>query len=260
MNIGRISYTNTAPYFHYWPSDGFTQVPGAPRELARMAGEGLIDAGPLPLVECWRLQNDFEYLGKWGIICRERAGSVFVLSRKPFAELAGATIGVTQDTSTSAMLAALLFKTRYQIDVKMKRGLDESDDAWLVIGDQALGARLNAPEERPFTVVTDLAAEWWNWHHKPFVFARWVVRKNVSVGDHTRLEWLISESLDKGLRNLPEVAGAAAFKVGLSGPVVERYLRDLVYELDTDAVASTHLFHTLLEEAGILKSLSLRGT
>ena len=256
MNIGRIAYTNTAPYFHFWPSNGFTLVPGAPRELARMSGEGLVDAGPLPLVECWRLQNDFEFLGKWGIICLERAGSVFVLSRKPFAELNGATIGVTQDTSTSAMLASLLFKTRYGIDVKMKRGLAETDDAWLVIGDQALGYGLHAPEENPWTVVTDLATEWWNWHHKPFVFARWVVRKTVSPGDHARLEWLIRESLDRGLKNLPEVARAAAFKVGLSGEVVERYLSDLVYELDTDAVASTHLFHTLLQEAGILRALT----
>lgn len=253
MKVGRIAYLNTTPFFHFWPSDGFTQVPGAPRELARMAGEGLVDAGPLPLVECWRLQNDFEFLGNWGIVCREKSGSVFVMSRRPFAELDGATLGVTQDTSTSAMLCALLLKSRYKVNVKMKRGMSPTDDAWLVIGDQALGHKLESPAGEPFTVVTDLATEWWNWQTLPFVFARWVIRKSVPLGDHHRLEWLVGEGLDRGLRNLREVAQAASYRVGLPAQQIERYLSELHYTLDEDAVDSTTLFRNLLEDAGILR-------
>jgi chorismate dehydratase len=252
MKVGRISYLNTAPYFHYWPSDGFAQVSGAPRELAMMAARGAVDAGPLPLVECWGLENEFEFLGRWGIASREKSGSVFVMSRKPFDQLGGATIGVTQDTSTSAMLCELLLKTRYGLKTRMKRGLETTDDAWLVIGDQALGLRLQSPHA-PWTHVTDLATEWWRWQAKPFVFARWVVRRTAAPGDKARLEWLIGESLDKGLANLAEVAERSSYKSGFQAEIVERYLKDLIYDIDADAEEGMRIFRNLLDEAGILR-------
>jgi chorismate dehydratase len=254
MNVGEIAYLNTVPYFYYWPSDAFTRVPGAPRELARKAGQGLIDAGPLPIVECWRLENDFEFLGHWGIAGRERCGSVFVVSQRPFAELGGATIGVTQDTSTSAMLCQLLLTKRYGLKVRMKRGLDASDDAWLVIGNQAMGKDLGN-NGQPWTHVTDLATEWWNWQGKPFVFARWVARKTLSPGDRARLEWIIGESYERGMQNLPEVAQRVAYPLGFSPEVVQRYLSELVYEIDAEAEASSRIFRQLLDEAGLMRAV-----
>lgn len=251
MNIGRIAYLNCEPFFHFWPSDGFTLVHGAPRELAQKAAEGLVDAGPLPIVECWKLENDFEPLGKWSIASRLRSGSVFLLSRRPIAELKGATIGLTHDSSTSVMLCELLLRSRYGLDVKLKRGHEQSDDAWLVIGDQALGLKLKNAGT-PWSTVTDLATEWWNWQKKPFVFARWVARKTLSPGDHARLEWFVGESLDRGLASLGTIAEAAALKTGFPAELLERYFADFMFELDAEAEEGARAFKNLLEQAGIL--------
>jgi chorismate dehydratase len=260
IKVGQISYLNTAPFFHHWPTGAFQLGPGAPRQLAEEAAAGRIDASPLPTVECWRLENEFELLNKWGIASRDKSGSVFVLSRKPFAELKGATIGVTQDSSTSVMLCELLLKTKYGVAAKIKRGLEKTDDAWLVIGDQALGLKLEGLLGNPWSHITDLATEWWKWQAKPFVFARWVTRRGMPAADHAKLEWIVGDALDKAMADLSPVADAAAARSGFPAELVERYLKDFIYEIDEEGEASMRLFRQLLDEAGILRfPLSLRG-
>lgn len=256
IKVGRIAFLNVEPFFHFWPSDAFTLVHKPPRQLGELAATGGVDAGPLPIVDCWRLEDSFEPVGRWCIASKERSGSVFVISKKPFAELNHATIGVTEDTSTSVLLATLLLRHRLGLDVQFRRGFRSSDDAWLAIGDQALGF-LWKPETRPWPHVTDLATEWWNWHHRPFVFARWVARRAASVGDRARLDWLVGESIDKGLAALPEVARAAAASQGFAPDAVERYLKDFTYRMDADADVSEALFRKLLDEAGIMKGGAL---
>ena len=251
INVGRISYLNVEPYFHFWPSDGFKLVPAPPRQLAQMAAAGTVDAGALPIVEGWALENDFEPVGRWCLSSREKCGSVFVVSKRPFRELKNAVIGVTEDTSTSAMLANLLLNHRHKLNATFRRGLKESDEAWLVIGDQALGMNLGMS---PWPHITDLATEWWDWHKLPFVFARWVVRRAVSTGDKARLDWLIGESMDRGLAHLDEVSAAGAKRTGFPVDVVRRYLGDFVYDMGADGEKSAALFRRLLDEAGILKT------
>jgi predicted solute-binding protein len=58
-NVGRIAYTNTEPFFQKWPIDRFPLTYGVPRALAGAARAGEIVAAPLPIVECWDLENTF---------------------------------------------------------------------------------------------------------------------------------------------------------------------------------------------------------
>ncbi|MBV9079878.1 MAG: hypothetical protein JO102_02025, partial [Elusimicrobia bacterium] len=99
-----------------------------------------------------------------------------------------------------------------------------------------------------------LATEWWNWQKKPFVFARWVIRKGVGAAERASLENTLRESLRQGQLGLSTVANAAAEEKDFPQPLVERYLSEFVYKIGPEAEESSRLFRSLLEEAGLLKT------
>src|SRR5512140_1814104 len=176
--IARIPYLNTEPFYHYFSARGYELVDLPPRELGREAARGRIAAGAMSAVDYFRLEEDFEPLGSFGIATAGPVHSVLLLSQRPVPELNGGTIAVTSDTSTSVKLLSLLLRERYDVrPAVMRRGLDEPADACLVIGDEAL--RRVSREKHP--VVLDLGAAWWEWKKLPFVFALWTVRRSLPL-------------------------------------------------------------------------------
>ncbi len=251
MKIARISYANTEPFFYGWDNSpdarAFEYQLGAPKQLAEAAHRGEVIAGPLPIVECWALEADFAPLGSWSIAARERCRSVYVLSKVPFSELDHVTIGATKDSATSVMLCETLIREKYGNDARIRRGLQMEDAAWLVIGDQAMQL-VASPLVREWPYVTDLATEWWNWKKLPFVFARWVVRRDTLPEVQSRLNSLIRASLDASKKNLPAITTAVATRTKLSPVFLESYFTEMMYEMDADAHASEKLFRHLTKE------------
>lgn len=248
MNVARIAYTNTEPFFHYWNSPEFKLKPGSPKSLADDAKKkGDIIAGPLPLVECWALDDRYEPLGNWGISSRERCRSVYVFSQIPFAEIDHASMGVTKESATSVVLCETLIRQKYGNDVRMRKGLQMTDTAWLVIGDQALQLA-HSPLSQAWPYVTDLATEWWNWQRKPFVFAQWVVRKDVAGDVRAGLSRTIEKSLEKGIDHISEIAADVAPRLKISPAFVKSYLSEFIYELGDDARESAQLFRQLVQK------------
>lgn len=247
MKVGRIAYTNTEPFFHAWDSSTFDLLPGSPQELADAARKGEVVAGPLPLVECWALEDQFENLGDWGIAARERCRSVFVLSQIPFSELDHVMMGVTKESSTSVVLCETLIKMKYGHHIRMRKGLQSQDPAWLVIGDQAL-QMVNNPTAQAWPYITDLASEWWDWKHLPFVFARWVVRRDLAPAFRLELENVVAQSLSKGLGSLDTIASKVAPELKLSPTFVKSYLSEFLYKMTPETHNSENEFRRLVKE------------
>jgi predicted solute-binding protein len=65
--IARIPYLNTEPFYHRFSAQGYELVDLPPRELGREAALGRIAAGPMSAVDYFRLEEDFEPLGPFGI-------------------------------------------------------------------------------------------------------------------------------------------------------------------------------------------------
>jgi chorismate dehydratase len=246
LKIAQISYLNTALYFSNWDQNLFPLSPGVPRMLAQAASQNQLIAGPLPLVECWNLEEHFSNLGHWGIASRERSQSVLVFSKKPFSRLNDITLGLTQESSTSVVLCSILLEQKYGHSVQMKRGLSKNDDAWLVIGDEALNLSQKGDNAWPF--VTDLGTEWWDWKKLPFVFARWVVQRNISQEIKTNLIHHVAESFHKSVSQLNSISGEQAVKYSLEKSFVENYLRNFMYELDDTAIKGAEVFRSLVQE------------
>ncbi len=256
MKIARIGYANTEPFFHYWNAPQFEMTSGTPKALAEAARKGDVAAGPLPLVECWNLESQFDGLGEWCIAARERCRSVYVLSRVPFSELDHVMIGVTKESATSVVLCETLINQKYGNDIRLRKGLQMTDPAWLVIGDQALQLA-NSPMSQTWPYITDLATEWWDWKKLPFVFARWVVRKDVGGVERLALDAALKTSLRKGLASLPEIAKDVAPRLKVTPRFLQSYFSEFLYELDGPAKDSILIFRELVKE-GSLRATAAR--
>ena len=248
IRVGRISYLNTEPFFRGWPQQPDTApVAGPPRALALMALSGRVDCAPLPIVECWKLEPIFEPLGPWGIAVRKAAGSVLLFSKKKIAELDWDVIGVTDETSTSAVLLDLILRARYGIKAVLRRGFEPEDEARLLIGDSALAFRETGIEG--FSFVYDLGREWVEWQNRPFVFAQWVVRRSLPKEAKDVLRQALTSSLAAGRKMIPQIAREKAPALGLRPGVVEEYLNGFSYEFGPAEKEAMDFFKGLTEGA-----------
>jgi len=255
--VARIAYTNTEPYFFHWPLHEFPLISGVPRELAEEAASAADDilAGPLPIVETWKMEDRFEPLS-WGIAGREFCQSVLLLSHHPISELDNTAIGLTLESSTSVALCEVILKERYGHDVRLRRGLNRDDDGWLVIGDQAL--RIFAgPRLGDWNFVTDLASEWWDWQRLPFVFARWVINKSVPSEEKNRLLEIIKSSLAAGLDSIPAIALYQSSLLKIPAQSIVDYLTGIVYELGPQEEEGAGVFRELARKVANIPVLSV---
>lgn len=246
--VARIAYLNTEPFFHLWDNEQFPLSSGVPKALARAARDNELSAGPLPVVECWGLEKEFFPLGNWGIASKEKCRSVFVFSNRPFADLDNVKIGLTRESSTSVALCSVLIQQKYGHTVQMHRGLEADDDAWLVIGDQALKMGYSPASLTKWTYVTDLATEWWNWTGMPFVFAQWVVRKSVDPIVRTRLGKYLQLTYHQGIIALDDIAEKESKRLQLQPELIKEYLKGFMYELSPEALRSMRVFREMASE------------
>ena len=99
-------------------------------------------------------------------------------------------------------LLQVLLRVKYQVQPAAYGLLQTAHDAFLLIGDQALRQRRGTPG---FPYTYDLGAEWQAWTGLPFVFARWMVRKN-GCSNKAMLEEALYVGLEDGVEALYQVA------------------------------------------------------
>lgn len=269
IRIAHISYINSAPFFAGMEDDRLEMVDLHPRALGQAAARGEIDAGLMSVADTFR--NDaFEPLGDLGIALDGPAHSVLLFSARPVRELEGATIGITGETSTSYPLLRLLMDNYFGVHpatyVRRPKGPERSDDGMLLIGDAALkraarnglepgrrdysGAVLDLGTnsfEEPYQHVMDLSAAWKNWKELPFVFARWMVRKELPHDDRVMLVEALLASLDRNMRRLEDVASTYAAQAGISKPAAYAYLMAFNYRFGEPGETAVRTFRDLLE-------------
>jgi chorismate dehydratase len=203
--IAMIPYINMAP-FRQMPSPKRCRfVSMVPKNSVEALQKGRIIAAAVPVGGLPFLKNIVEPLGNFGIAARRESMSVMLFSDRPFRKMDHTcTIHLTGDSTSSVRLLYLLWVNMLGMDnlPRLSKKKD-SINAELLIGDQALkrAIRINRwskndsdssrKENDPLFVVTDLAAIWWKIYTLPFVFARWVVRKDAPFKIKATLtEWL----------------------------------------------------------------------
>jgi chorismate dehydratase len=242
LKTGRIPYLNTDPFFAEWDLAQFPYTAASPRQLGQWAREGKLDAGPLSLVDGWDLESEFEPVAPFGIAASGEVQSVLLFSKKPIDALAGAKIGVTDQTSTSVRLLEIILKQRYGVTPNFS-ARTSSDDAQLLIGDEALLSRKGRTD---FPLVVDLGREWTAWKKRPFVFARWMIRRTLPA----YLKQEFAEQLEKALKLFETAPRAtiseAARRLNLPSREVEDYLSVFTFRLGAPEIAAAAHFRELL--------------
>jgi chorismate dehydratase len=224
IRVARLTYLNCAPFYWGCESWGLPLIDCVPRELGRLAARGEVDAGPMAVIDWFKLEDKFEPMGPYGIASLGSVLSVLLFSSRPIEALSNGVIGVTEETSTSFRLLQLLLGRRYGLrGLSYRRG--EEGEAYLLIGDAALEEIKKA--KWPF--VYDLAEEWHRWQGSPFVFARWVVRRSVPATDKQRLESLLKASFKDSMARLEAVAARYLGQGSLNPDEIVAYLRNLVF-------------------------------
>ena len=203
LRVGRVPYLHTEPFYFAMERRGMALYELVPRAVAVAAANGAIDAGPVPLVDCFRLEDRFEPVAGFCVASEQHAGSILLYSTRPITALAGAHIGVTDEAATALRLLHVLLQVKYQVQPAAYEPLQASNDAFLLIGNQGLRQRRGAPG---FPYTYDLGAEWHAWTGLPFVFARWLVRKEVAPKDKALLEETLYIGLEEGVDALCQLA------------------------------------------------------
>lgn len=252
MTVARIPYLNAEPFYVRWNTLPGTTVDRVPRKLGEEARTGAVDAGLMAVVDYLALADTFERLGPFGVACDGAVESVLLLHGGTLETLRGGRVWLTGESSTSVRLCRLLLEQHFNLDdVHYERRDFEPNslvgarppagEAWMVIGDSALRARRGRPEAE----CLDLGAAWRAWTGKPFVYAVWAVRRELTTESKAGLCEFLEASLTEGLERVPALAAAYGEKTGEAlgdAAALAAYLRRFQYRLGAPEEAGLALF------------------
>ena len=244
LRVGRLPYLNAWPFHHASGSTAPVWISAPPRRLGELAARHALDAALLASRDALALRRHYRPLGPLGIARSGAVESVLLLSRRPVPELAGRRVALSGESRTSRALLRILLVDAFDLrDVEYVEH-DEPADACLAIGDEALARRASGG----WPVVLDLGAEWTRFTGLPFVYARWVVRRDVAPEAARALCEALSASLDA--RRDPDSAPRPA---GMNTRDVRRYLAGFVYRLGPAEQAGLTRFHQELARHDLLR-------
>jgi chorismate dehydratase len=263
IRVGQIPYLNSEVFYYGLRDRDVALTPLVPRALSAAAGEGRIDAGPVPLVTCFELEDAFQPLGDFCIATTDRARSILFYSKHPIEELSGATIAITGQTSTTVRLLKVLLAHKYHVQPKEYVPLSQvfptangaaSWDAFLLIGDDALRHRKGIAG---YPHWYDLGEVWNEWTDLPFVFAQWVVRKDFPGEQAARLRRWLEQSISQAIVDVDAIA-ARRRDLNMDHAEVVEYILSFHYRLGPTEMEAIARFKRLLKETSLISSALVR--
>jgi chorismate dehydratase len=237
-----VPYLHSEPFYFDMTRRGIELYDTVPRALVSAAEGGEIDAGPMPLADCFRLEDRFQPVAGFCVASVRQAGSIFLHSTKPIEELHGAQIGVTDEASGALRLLQVLLSLKHRVRPAAYVSLHAAHDAFLLIGNQALRQRLGVAG---FRHIYDLGEEWHAWTGLPLVFCRWMVRKDVGPKDMALLEDTLYVGLEEGVNALYGLADPREDLLMLPREIIA-YIQGLRYYIGVSEQRAIERFRSCL--------------
>lgn len=240
--LGIVSYANVAPLHHgllqkvSTDAGRVTFVHGVPSELNASLLAGDIDLTLISSIEFLRHRDRLVALPDFSIATIGPVHSVMLFHSRPWKELDGGRIAVSDESATSVELLRVLLQANGMEArfVRMPPDLDsmlDVSDAALLIGDTALSEALAHRElacGRPY--MTDLGEAWYRETRLPFTFAVWASPEERRPS-HSLVRRL-REARERGLGDLSEVAAREGAARGVEASAMQRYLSNFRYYLE----------------------------
>jgi chorismate dehydratase len=251
LPVGAVNYLNTKPLVHGL-AEGSPNIElgfDLPSRLADGLAAGRWDVALIPSVEYFA-EPLYRVVSDACIACRGPVMSVKLYFRVPPNQVR--TLALDEGSRTSVALGRILLNQRFGLNpdtvaLPIGEGLHSTTaDAVLLIGDRAI----HSPSGN-FVEIWDLGDEWFDQTGLPFVFAMWVARPGVDLGD---LAARLSHARDEGVANLEAIARVEAPRHGLTVPQCLTYLRDnLHFYLGAAERRGLDLFHQQASQLGLLE-------
>ena len=194
IKVGRVPYLGLEPFYFDMERRGIELVSLVPSEITKAAQDGLLDAGPFPVIDCANLEDEFDYLTGFCFSTIRTAGSVILNTNKPIEELDGSQVCVSKDAATALELLKVILNRKYSIKPISYDATVDSADAILNVGNTGLRYRRGM---RGFSHSYDLGEEWHQFTKLPFVFSRWMIRKDLESPNPA----IIEDALYVGLQD-----------------------------------------------------------
>ena len=175
-----------------------------PNDVADALEQGEVDAGPVSLLDCFRLAPKAAPISGFCVASVAKAVSSVLLSRAPIEELSGCRISLGDGDSTSAGLLRALLTLKHGLRGVVYVDEQSEHDAVLLTGNQALRGRRRA---RGFPHRYDLGEEWQAWTALPFVFSRWMASADIERQDRVLVEDALFVGQEDWMNNLYRATG-----------------------------------------------------
>jgi chorismate dehydratase len=252
IRIGAVSYLNAKPLY-YGLCERAPHVRlsmDVPSKIAEQLADGDLDVALIPSVEYLRgASRGYEIIPGFAIAAHGPVRSVKLFSRVPWEQVA--RLALDAGSRTSQVLARIWLDARHGVRPEQIEelplgvsALESTADAVLVIGDRAM----LVPSE-PFHDVVDLGEAWHTLTGLPFVFALWVARAGVELGD---LPDALEQSRASGLSMAASLARMHGPRLGLDFVTCYDYLtRILSYDLGEPEIAGLTRFATMAAALGL---------
>ena len=252
LRVGAVRYLNAKPLYYRLEefAPGVRLWMDLPSRLADQLGRGELDLGLIPSVEYLRgAASGYEILPGFAIAAKGPVRSVKLFSRVPFDEIR--RLALDEGSRTSQALTRVWLDAAHGVRPEVIEtlpmggsALESTADAVLVIGDRAM-----LVPDAPFHSVVDLAEAWRDLTGLPFVFALWVARPGVDLGD---LPAALDRCRVEGLAHAEEIADENGPKLGLDRETCVDYLtRVLSYDLGEPELAGLRLFAARAARLGL---------
>lgn len=248
IKVGAVSFLNTKPLIY--PLVDGNQFPGSeeielslavPSRLATELRDGDLDVGLIPIIEYFRADTEYRIIRHVSICSQGPVLSIQLLSRVPIPNIR--RVALDTNSRSSRALVKIILAEKYNVHPEFQSCSPNIDpqsadvDAVLLIGDAAL-RRLGATD---YTL--DLGAEWSTLMGLPFVYACWVARGDVELGE---VPQTLLNAKECGLKKIPEIVQIESQQLGFPETFCRDYLTKYVfYELGEAEIAGLKKFYEL---------------
>ena len=268
LQVGRIDYLNIWPLFYSINKDNLNEnisfVTGHPAQLNAMLARKKIHVSPSSSVEYLSRAERYRLLPDLGISAFGSVQSVLFCLPFPREKLgdyveSGGEILLTSASDTSRGLLQVLWKFYWQLPSPIWKNLEpgqglQTGKPFLEIGDHALRLNFRAPAGWH---IVDLALEWKKMTSLPFVFALWIINRDLSMQQkevlHRLTEKLIQakEAMRQNYSRLSSSYPAEDF----SQEQIATYWESMEYGLGPEHLAGLTVFGQYLTRLNIIQGM-----
>ncbi|WP_160033271.1 menaquinone biosynthetic enzyme MqnA/MqnD family protein [Paenibacillus sp. An7] len=260
--LGKISYTNAWPIFHYFdprklthPVEMVTEVPAV---LNQRIHDGALDLSAMSSFAYGMESKRLMVLPDISVSSKGEVKSILLFSKKKIEDLGGGTIALTNTSATSVNLLKILMTKFYKLNpayITQEPDLPsmmEHADAALLIGDSAIQASWT----NHGYYVYDLGERWHDFTNQSMTFAVWAVSSDYakchSEVIHEITDAFIS-SKEKIMQDLTPVIDEAIQKNGGTKSYWYDYFTNLCYDFGENELQGLQLYFRYAHELGLME-------